>query len=80
MAIHESTAESVKAKARGILIGRRWLVAWLLLIAGLINYFDRTIVSVALPAFVVAVVVLLSAIPVYWLMVKDEFDKTRLRS
>jgi MFS transporter, ACS family, D-galactonate transporter len=31
------------------LIERRWSIASLLFIAGLINYFDRTIVSVALP-------------------------------
>ncbi len=31
------------------LIDRRWWIAALLFIAGLINYFDRTIVSVALP-------------------------------
>ncbi len=32
-----------------ILIRRRWLITALLFLAGLINYFDRTIVSVALP-------------------------------
>jgi len=32
-----------------ILIRRRWLLTSLLAVAGLINYFDRTIVSVALP-------------------------------
>ena len=31
------------------LIDRRWLIAGLLFLGGLINYFDRTIVSVALP-------------------------------
>ena len=35
---------------RDILIRRRWWIASLLFVAGLINYFDRTIVSVALPA------------------------------
>src|SRR5580693_1996611 len=37
------------AQARSILIRRRWWIAVLLFFAGLINYFDRTIVSVALP-------------------------------
>jgi ACS family D-galactonate transporter-like MFS transporter len=37
-------------QAREILIRRRWWIAVLLFFAGLINYFDRTIVSVALPA------------------------------
>ena len=36
--------------ARETLIRRRWWIAVLLFFAGLINYFDRTIVSVALPA------------------------------
>jgi ACS family D-galactonate transporter-like MFS transporter len=35
--------------AQQLLIKRRWIIAALLFIAGLINYFDRTIVSVALP-------------------------------
>ena len=35
--------------AQQILIDRRWVLAALLFIAGLINYFDRTIISVALP-------------------------------
>src|SRR6516225_12486555 len=35
--------------AQQILIDRRWGLAALLFLAGLINYFDRTIVSVALP-------------------------------
>lgn len=35
--------------AQQILIQRRWIIAALLFIAGLINYLDRTIVSVALP-------------------------------
>lgn len=35
--------------AQGLLIQRRWLMAILLFLAGLINYFDRTIISVALP-------------------------------
>jgi MFS transporter, ACS family, D-galactonate transporter len=37
-------------QARDILIRRRWWIAALLFFAGLINYLDRTIVSVALPA------------------------------
>jgi MFS transporter, ACS family, D-galactonate transporter len=37
-------------QARETLIRRRWSIAVLLFFAGLINYFDRTIVSVALPA------------------------------
>ena len=41
--------ESQAAKAQQTLIDRRWLIAALLFFAGLINYFDRTIVSVALP-------------------------------
>jgi MFS family permease len=35
--------------ANEVLIRRRWWIAALLLVAGLINYLDRTIVSVALP-------------------------------
>jgi len=35
--------------AQQTLIDRRWGIAVLLFVAGLINYFDRTIVSVALP-------------------------------
>jgi len=35
--------------AQQLLIRRRWAIAALLFLAGLINYFDRTIVSVALP-------------------------------
>src|SRR6516164_904318 len=35
--------------AQQTLINRRWLIAILLFFAGLINYLDRTIVSVALP-------------------------------
>jgi MFS family permease len=38
------------AEARATLLRRRWWIALLLFLAGLINYFDRTIVSVALPA------------------------------
>lgn len=34
---------------REVLVRRRWWIATLLLLAGLINYLDRTIVSVALP-------------------------------
>ena len=46
-----STSESAfHVEPREILIRRRWWIALLLFIAGLINYFDRTIVSVALPA------------------------------
>ena len=46
-----STTEAVfQAQAREILVRRRWWIATLLFLAGLINYFDRTIVSVALPA------------------------------
>src|SRR5437879_2673461 len=44
-----ATQSSVKTTARDILVRRRWLIATLLCAAGLINYFDRTIVSVALP-------------------------------
>ena len=40
---------ALAGKAQQILIERRWLIALLLFVAGLINYFDRTIVSVALP-------------------------------
>jgi len=36
--------------ARETLVRRRWWIAVLLFFAGLINYFDRTIVSVSLPA------------------------------
>ncbi|HEX3879331.1 MAG TPA: hypothetical protein VHW24_20255, partial [Bryobacteraceae bacterium] len=35
---------------RDLMIRRRWWIAFLLFLAGLINYFDRTIVSVALPS------------------------------
>lgn len=35
--------------AQQIFVRRRWLITALLFFAGLINYFDRTIVSVALP-------------------------------
>jgi len=35
--------------AREILLRRRWWIATLLFLAGLINYVDRTIISVALP-------------------------------
>jgi MFS family permease len=41
--------QSGTAAAQQILIRRRWWIAALLFIAGLINYFDRTIISVALP-------------------------------
>jgi MFS family permease len=37
-------------QARETLIRRRWWIVVLLFFAGLVNYFDRTIVSVALPA------------------------------
>src|SRR5439155_15466799 len=40
---------SPQARAQKVLTDRRWILAALLFIAGLINYFDRTIVSVALP-------------------------------
>ncbi len=39
-----------RTQAHEILVRRRWWIAMLLSIAGLINYFDRTILSVALPA------------------------------
>lgn len=42
-------ATVVKLQARDLLVRRRWWIATLLFFAGLINYFDRTIVSVALP-------------------------------
>jgi len=48
-AAHEPADGSLVEKAQQILIGRRWVIAVLLFLAGLINYFDRTIVSVALP-------------------------------
>src|SRR5437762_2552077 len=38
-----------EARARKILVERRWIIAALLFIAGFINYLDRTIISVALP-------------------------------
>jgi len=41
--------EVQSAVPQQILIDRRWLMAALLFLAGLINYFDRTIISVALP-------------------------------
>ena len=37
------------ATAQQVFLRRRWLITGLLFLAGLINYFDRTIVSVALP-------------------------------
>src|ERR1700722_4827213 len=45
-----ATETAFHVQAREILIRRRWWIAVLLFFAGLINYFDRTIVSVALPA------------------------------
>jgi MFS family permease len=46
-----SPAEAVLLQqARETLVRRRWWIVVLLFFAGLINYFDRTIVSVALPA------------------------------
>ncbi|MGA2328977.1 MAG: MFS transporter [Bryobacteraceae bacterium] len=45
----EPSANTLQALAQQKLIERRWLIAALLFVAGLINYFDRTIVSVALP-------------------------------
>jgi MFS family permease len=44
-----SETEAARARARDVLIERRWMVAALLFLSGLINYLDRTIVSVALP-------------------------------
>ena len=44
-----TTASALEVQAQEILIRRRWWMAGLLFTAGLINYFDRTIVSVALP-------------------------------
>jgi ACS family D-galactonate transporter-like MFS transporter len=41
--------EPAPSHAQQTLANRRWLIAILLFFAGLINYFDRTIVSVALP-------------------------------
>jgi ACS family D-galactonate transporter-like MFS transporter len=43
------TPSEEAAPAQQTLANRRWLIAILLFFAGLINYFDRTIVSVALP-------------------------------
>jgi len=45
-----ATEAAFRLQAREILIRRRWWIVVLLFFAGLINYFDRTIVSVALPA------------------------------
>jgi MFS family permease len=45
----DQKAGGVSEQAREALIRRRWWIAALLFLAGLINYFDRTIVSVALP-------------------------------
>ena len=39
----------ISARAREILVRRRWWIAVLLFVAGVINYLDRTIISVALP-------------------------------
>jgi len=44
-----AAGSALALEAREILIRRRWWIAWLLFFAGLINYFDRTIISVALP-------------------------------
>lgn len=41
---------AIQSRARGIFARRRWWIAALLFLAGLINYFDRTIVSVAITA------------------------------
>lgn len=52
MSIHveqDLTYSSPATPAQKLFVERRWLMATLLFIAGLINYFDRTIVSVALP-------------------------------
>ena len=46
-------AKGLQLEARETLVRRRWWMAGLLFFAGLINYFDRTIVSVALPAIAV---------------------------
>jgi MFS transporter, ACS family, D-galactonate transporter len=43
------TGAALETQAREVLVRRRWWIAGLLFVAGLINYFDRTIVSVALP-------------------------------
>lgn len=48
--MHSAIETDSRSRARETLIRRRWLIAALLFFAGLINYFDRTIVSVALPA------------------------------
>lgn len=45
-----TSAEVLQREAQETLVRRRWWMARLLFLAGLINYFDRTIVSVALPA------------------------------
>ncbi len=45
-----TTEAAFQAQARETLVRRRWWIAALLFFAGLINYFDRTIVSVAMPA------------------------------
>jgi ACS family D-galactonate transporter-like MFS transporter len=45
-----ATAQTLLIDPREQLVRRRWWIAALLFLAGLINYFDRTIVSVALPA------------------------------
>jgi MFS family permease len=41
------------ASASALLLQRRWYIAFLLFLAGLINYLDRTILSVALPVIAV---------------------------
>jgi ACS family D-galactonate transporter-like MFS transporter len=41
--------EAAGARARDVLVDRRWMIAALLFLSGLINYLDRTIISVALP-------------------------------
>ena len=45
-----AAAQTLLIDPRERLVRRRWWIAALLFLAGLINYFDRTIVSVALPA------------------------------
>src|ERR1700722_10049668 len=45
-----SAKSAFRLEARETLIRRRWWVGVLLFLAGLINYFDRTIISVALPS------------------------------
>jgi ACS family D-galactonate transporter-like MFS transporter len=48
-----SADQTERALARQVLIGRRWIIAALLFVAGFINYLDRAIVSVALPVIAI---------------------------